>query len=164
MKDEIIEQKLRNIVNSDKPKYIIIDGKKIYVSRPKIDQIKQKEKQGGIFPLIPLIIGGIAAAGSVAGGAAGIAKAVDDKKAHDLRQKEQERHNKELEKAARGDGFNKSKTNYYSAEKAIKEFSNMIESLDKREKRALKNTMDNLADFIKIEKKGDGLFLNPYRK
>ena len=32
----------------------------------------QEEKNGGILPLISLIIGGIAAAGSVAGGTAGI--------------------------------------------------------------------------------------------
>ena len=36
-------------------------------------------KDGGIFPFIT-ILAGIAAAGSVAGGAAGIAKAVQDKK------------------------------------------------------------------------------------
>ena len=45
-----------------------------------IDDVKNKQiKEGGIFPLIP-ILAGIAAAGSVAGGAAGIAKAVQDKK------------------------------------------------------------------------------------
>ena len=45
-----------------------------------IENIKlQEEKNGGILPLIPLIIGGITA-GSVAGGTAGIVQAVNKNK------------------------------------------------------------------------------------
>ena len=43
-------------------------GKKYYISMKIINEIKNKQiKDGGIFPLIP-ILAGIAAAGSVAGG------------------------------------------------------------------------------------------------
>ena len=78
--DEKVEEKLWDIVNKNKPKTIIQNGKKYYISRKMIDDVKNKQiKDGGIFPLIP-ILAGIAAAGSVAGGAAGIAKAVQDKK------------------------------------------------------------------------------------
>jgi len=46
-------------------------------------QLKKMTKMGGILPLltlIPMILGGLSAAGALAGGAAGIAKAVQDKK------------------------------------------------------------------------------------
>ena len=91
--DEQFERKLWNVVNANKPKTITRDGKKYYISRPMIEEIKHKhKKEGGIFPLIPLILGGIAAAGSVAGGAAGIAKAVQDKKASDAQLNQQRHH------------------------------------------------------------------------
>ena len=64
-------------------------------------QIKKMSKIGGILPLLallPLIFGGIGAAGAAAGGAAAIAKAVNDGKAVAEAQKETERHNREVEK------------------------------------------------------------------
>ena len=64
-------------------------------------QIKKMSKIGGILPLLallPLIFGGIGAAGAAAGGAAAIAKAVNDGKAAAEAQKEEERHNKEVER------------------------------------------------------------------
>lgn len=161
MKEEEIERKLRNIITAGKPKNVTIDKKKFYVSKPKIDEIKLKEKEGGIIPaLIPLIIGGIAAAGSVAGGAAGIAKAVDDKKASSIRQEELQRHNKELEKIASG-GFI---GHYKLLKPAIKAFTKMQNHLNDKDKRHLKNTLYNLSDFVNIEKQGDGLYLNPWPK
>ena len=60
-------------------------------------QVKSLAKQGGFLPLIPLILGGISAIGSLAGGASAIAKAVHEKKAKDQELVEQERHNKEME-------------------------------------------------------------------
>lgn len=168
-----IEQKLRNIINKNKPKHIIIDGKKYYISRPKIDEIKfEEEKVGGIIPLIPLIIGGIAAAGSVAGGAAGIAKAVDDKKAHVARQRELERHNKELEKIAKGSGIEPRIAKGGNILKPTKDITIIVEDFIKSmrgihpdDKRILKETLQFLAKVMNIElvSVGDGLYLNPYR-
>lgn len=158
MSEVNLERKLRNIVTEGKPKYITHKKEKYYISKPKIKEIQLKEeKEGGILPLIPLIIGGIAAAGSVAGGAAGIAKAVHDKKASDLEQKEKERHNKELEKIAKG-GF---MGIALALKTAIKGFTKMQKHLNDNDKRALKNTLYNLADHVKLEKQGDGLYLNP---
>ena len=80
------------------PRRLEINGKNIYISKKKIIEC---EKEGGILPLltlIPLIAGGISAAGGVAGAAAGIAKAVNDKKAADEELAEQRRHNLEMEK------------------------------------------------------------------
>ena len=51
-----------------------------------------------LLTLIPLIAGCVSTAGGVAGAAAGIAKAVNDKKAADEELAEQRRHNLEMEK------------------------------------------------------------------
>ena len=65
--DEKFEEKLWDTVIKNKPKTILRNGQKYYISRKMIDKIKDKQiKDGGIFPLIP-ILAGIAAAGSVAG-------------------------------------------------------------------------------------------------
>ena len=85
-----MHQKLENIVRAGKPKTIRHEGKTYYISKEKI---RECEKEGGILPLltlIPLIAGG------VAGAAAGIAKAVNDKKAADEELAEQRRHNLEM--------------------------------------------------------------------
>ena len=75
-KTAIVERKLRSIIESGYPKTITINGQRYYISKDKINHARNEEaKHGGILPLIPLIIGGLAAAGSVAGGAAGIAPA-----------------------------------------------------------------------------------------
>lgn len=61
-------------------------------------------KTGGFLPLIP-IFAGLSALGSLAGGAAGIAKAVNDYKSAQQNLKESERHNKTMESIAIGKGF-----------------------------------------------------------
>ena len=63
-------------------------------------QLKYLEKKGGFLPLLallPLIFGGIGAAGAAAGGVAGIATAVTNSKAQSAAQAESERHNKAIE-------------------------------------------------------------------
>ena len=100
MKDSTLIAKLEDIVRKDMPKSIKVDGKQYYISRKTLNQCK---KEGGILPLqtlIPFIAGGASAAGAVAGGAAGIAKAVHDKQAQDAEIAEQKRHNLEMERAA----------------------------------------------------------------
>lgn len=71
-------------------------------------QLKIMTKMGGILPLltlIPMILGGLSAAGALAGGAAGIAKAVQDKNANDAANAEAERHNREVEMQLKGSGL-----------------------------------------------------------
>jgi len=68
-------------------------------------QIRAMKKMGGFLPLIPLILAGLSAVGGLAGGAAGIAKAVHDKQASDVAMAEQARHNKEVEKQLQGSGL-----------------------------------------------------------
>lgn len=59
-------------------------------------------KRGGFLPLLLPILGAI---GALGGGAAGIAKAVNDAKANKEQLEEQKRHNLALEAAAKGKGL-----------------------------------------------------------
>ena len=61
-------------------------------------------KTGGFLPLIPLFAG-LSALGALAGGTAGIAKAVNDASAAKKQLRESERHNKTIEAIALGKGF-----------------------------------------------------------
>lgn len=61
-------------------------------------------KTGGILPLIP-IFAGLSALGTLVGGAAGIAKAVNDYKSANQNLRESERHNKMMESIALGKGL-----------------------------------------------------------
>lgn len=164
----LIATKLENIVREGKPKSITIQGKKYYISKAKIEWLKkeggfQSEKEGGFLPLIPLILGGIAAAGSIAGGAAGIAKAVQDKNANSAALSEQQRHNAEMEKAAKAIGKGLSPDDLRDG---IKGFVARINGLKKEDRKIIKKTLLSLAHVIDIQKigeghLGEGLFLSP---
>ena len=63
-------------------------------------QLKHMEKTGGLLPLaalLPLIFGGLGAAGGVAGGVASAVSAANNAKAAAAAQAETERHNREVE-------------------------------------------------------------------
>ncbi len=213
MKDEISEKRIRKIVSEKTPKSITIKDKKYFIGKKMIKNLEkelEKEKEGGFLPLIPLIIGALTVAGSLAGGAAGITKAVQDKQANDVRNREERRHNKELEKIAKGgtidkdrggrpddrrssneDGFQYLKRynepipiieknltkpiiNTYVGDKitkstqnitqSVNEFINGTNNLNDNEKKNLKQTLQLLSKSINISKVGKGLFLNPYNK
>ena len=155
MKESTLHQKLENIVSAGKPKTIKINGKNIYISKKKIIEC---EKEGGILPLltlIPLIAGGVSAAGGVAGAAAGIAKAVNDKIAADEELAEQRRHNLEMEKKTGGN---------------LKEhIENFVQALQiaNEAKEEIYKFLENISDVIEVkpDKEGNGLYLNPpYRR
>jgi hypothetical protein len=68
----------------------------------------KKTVSGGVLPLLallPLIFGGLGAAGGVAGGVASAVQAANAKKAEEARQRELERHNKEIEAQVQGTGL-----------------------------------------------------------
>lgn len=73
-------------------------------SKMRVPRLIPIPKTGGILPLIP-IFAGLSALGSLAGGAAGIAKAVGDYKAARKSLSESERHNKMMESIALGKGL-----------------------------------------------------------
>lgn len=93
-------------------KIIREDGKKVRV--PRVIPIA---KTGGILPLLPLIFGGLSAAGALAGGGAAVAKAVNEAKAKAKMLEESQRHNQMMEAIALGKGgkglyLKKSKAGY----------------------------------------------------
>lgn len=91
-------------------------------------------KQGGFLPLLLPILGAL---GALSGGAAGIAKAVNDAKANEKQLAEMKRHNLELESEKKGKGYTK--------------------NLPKKGRGLRKKK-------LKPRKKGNGLFLAPYKK
>ena len=168
MTETKLTKKFNDIIREGNPKKVTHNGKKAYISKKKLKELQQQQNthEGGILPLatlLPLIFSGIGAAGGIAGGAAGIAKAVNDNKANELNLRETERHNKQLEKIAKGDGLH---LNPWKGNGGLKE--TVTDFLDKIQieaegKKALKNIFKNIADTIKIEKQGEGLYLSPYK-
>ena len=147
MSDVKLENKIRKVFENEHPKYITHKGKKYYISKKFINKHKDGVHEGGFFPLIPLIFGGLAAAGSLASGTSAIVKTINDKKESEIRTAEQARHDKELEKIARGNGI-----------RDFVEKTNLVNE----GKKALQTVLNNLSETIKIEKKGEGLYLNPW--
>lgn len=104
---------IRNHVKKLKPKNTSKAIKIAYLAAKKI--IKKNKgarlprviplpKTGGFLPLIP-IFAGLSALGALSGGAAGIAKAVNDHKSAKKNFEEAERHNKIMESIALGKGL-----------------------------------------------------------
>lgn len=103
LKSKLKKYKPKN--NNDAIKFAYLAAKKIFLKNctglPRIIPIP---KTGGILPLIP-IFAGLSALGSLAGGAAGIAKAVNDYKSAQSKLAESERHNRTMESIALGKGL-----------------------------------------------------------
>ena len=157
----MILKKVWSIVNEGKPKTVAHKNISYRISKNFINDVKDKQiKDGGIFPLIP-ILAGIAAAGSVAGGAAGIAKAVQDKKANDARLAQEKAHDDRVEQLLKGEGMflpEYQKGNGFS--EGIKAFIDKT-GLDDNGKKLLRKTLKPLSDKLNIIVKGDGLILLP---
>lgn len=135
------------------------------LSKNKIKLFKlQEQKEGGLLPLIPLILGGISALGALTGGASAIAKTVIDKKANDARLEEQIRHDKEIENNLKeGNCIKEVSSNGlflqpYKGE-CIKSFVNSSK-LDASGKKCLRCFLKNLSSHMRIEKQGDGLYIS----
>ena len=144
----------------------------VYISKKRLKKVNklmenkpEEYREGGILPLIPLLLGGIGALGSLAGGSAAIAKTMIDKKANDAKLEEEKRHNVELEKAARGDGLflNPYKEGAGYLKQVIKDFSNTLNT-DEVGRKTIRNILKNMSDYVRIqqERNGNGLYLQPY--
>jgi hypothetical protein len=70
--------------------------------RVKLPRVIPVPKSGGFLPLLPAIFAGLSALGGLAGGTAGIVKAVNDAKAAKQKLQEDERHNRAMEAIAVG--------------------------------------------------------------
>ena len=145
----ITEEELITRVNKNRTGIITIDGKRHWLSKNHIKQIKSKqETSGGIIPLIP-ILAGLASLGTLAGEVATtVAKAKEAQK---------------YSKTGSGIYLNPSQG------KGIKDFlKNLLEQSDVEEegKKAMKNVLKNLSNGIKVKvkdgKHGSGIYLRPY--
>jgi len=74
------------------------------IRKLKVPRVISIPKTGGVLPLIP-IFAGLSALGTLAGGAAGIAKTVNDYKSAQKNLEETQRHNKTMESLALGKGL-----------------------------------------------------------
>lgn len=133
-----------------------------YMATPQENGNDRTEKTGGFLPLIGLILAGI---GTAAGVATGVAKTVLDKQANDKKIEEEQRHNIQMESAARGEGiylYDEKEGNSICPKKVIQNFSNKIKTTDDTGKKAIRNFLKNLSDHVKIKQKKNGLGLYLY--
>ena len=132
------------------------------LNKSKMKLIKIDKTSGGFLP-IPLILAAIAAAGSVAGGTAGIAKTILDNKKNNEMLEEQKRHNTIIENKIKenGDGLFLSPWKGNGINNIVKDFASSTK-LDDVGQKVLRSFLKNLNDKIKIEKHGNGIYLSNY--
>ena len=176
------EEKLRKIIDEEKPKSFSYEGKKVYINKDKIQEIKEleNEHEGGILPLVallPLIFGGLTAAGATAASVANVVKNAKESRKADA---EANLANSMVEKIKSGNG---QQISLISSERGqalpfdrrsgsgifldrfqgnglTKYLKNFCKDEENSElKRALKKLGKGE---IEITRNGEGLFLNPY--
>lgn len=104
---DVVKRVRKSITSSDdlnkaaKIAFRTVNKIKRKVNKPRVITIPKK---GGFLPLIP-IFAGLSALGALSGGAAGIAKVVNDAKVAAEQLKEKQRHNKTMETIAIGGGL-----------------------------------------------------------
>jgi hypothetical protein len=145
-----MEEKLNRYIKEGKPKFITVNKQKIYLSKEKIYQLqeKQKEHEGGLLPLafllpfLPAIAKGVAVAAGVGTAAATVANAVNKAK-HNKNMEEIEKQKlAEMQKA--GSGI-------------------LVDAADKLEQVPSEAVKWLLRTFkIKKEKDGNGIILRPH--
>ena len=158
MKDATLEKKLRRIVDEGIPKTVTVKGKPVYASKKSLKEIKDQEKEGGIFPLIP-IFAGSAAAGSIAGGSAVIANAVNSKKSQDAQLERERDHDTRVEQLLKGEGLQLpeyQKGNGFS--EGIKAFAEKTD-LSSAASKILRTALKPLSNKLDAIVKGAGLIL-----
>jgi len=135
-----------------------------------------ERKEGGLLPLLtllPLIFGGIGAAGATAGGIAGAVKAANDKAKNDLELAEQKRHNASIEKVVLGNGCDSTTANGCgiflqpykgkSLKDILTPIVDKIDGIETEGKKSIRKTVQALSPFFKIfeSKDGNGIYLSP---
>ena len=126
----------------------------ILLSKKKLQHIRD-QKEGGILPLIPIIISAIAAAGTAAGGASAIANAVHEKKLGEAKLEEARNNRAKLEEQA---GHNREVENKLKSDKGIK----TSEACYGRNSVGIAECPACGNGLILKAKKGKGLYLKPF--
>lgn len=162
-----LEAKLNRIIQDGKPKTVTHNKKSVYLSKPKLTHLqqKQREHEGGFLPLLtllPLIFGGLAAAGGVATGVSSAVKTANEKATADAEFEELKRHNKALEEKVGSALFLNPYVEGRGIKDIIKDFAEKT-NLKEEGKRLLKKTLKNLSSSIDVkELEGGALMLSPF--
>ena len=129
------------------------------LNKTKMKFLKLNMKTGGFLP-IPLLLGILGGLATATTAGATVAKTVLDKKLNDEKLKEEQRHNLELEKAAKGgEGmFIQPWKNGTSI--LVKDFAKTTK-LDDLGQKTFKCFLKNLHGKVKIEKYANGIYLSP---
>jgi hypothetical protein len=133
------------------------------LSKKKIELL---DKESGF---LPILLAGLASLAGLTGAATGIANSVINAKKNQAEIEETQRHNKEIESAAKGEGLDKVVESNGLFLNPYKYDGNGIkQAIDKSKldctgKKVLRSFLKNLSDHYKIEvKEGSSLYLNPY--
>ena len=178
--EEKLETRLRNIIDNNTPKSITYDGKKVYISKDKIQEIKKLEKEkkeGGILPLVallPLIFGGLTAAGATAGGVATVVQKAKESQKNDAEKKlaqviAEKIQTGQVLPSEHGSGIYLDRyrpegqgifLNSHQGQGITKYLKNICKDNDDEN---IKQVLKKLGKGdIEISTSGDGIFLNPY--
>jgi hypothetical protein len=146
---------------------------KYYLTKDKIKDIKKQMEagdnaSGGILPLVallPLIFGGLAAAGGATAGIATAVKASSDVKANNAKIEEDKRFHDELlagQSQKQGSCLEcpEGKKVPKVAQAVYSDFVKAL-NLDKENRRAFKNILQMIQAFTKMERHGEALYLFP---
>ena len=142
--EEKTEKKLKEIVESGKGNSITFEGKKIYINKKIIGELKRlDEKEGGVIPLLALLPAIIAGLSGVAGIAGGVASTVKTAKEAQVAQAQKELLEAQKQKIIAGKGVE-------------------IENIQGEgiQDEGIQNGIIDIIPDSKV--KGEGIFLNPY--
>ena len=147
--EEKTEKKLREIVESGKGNSITFEGKKIYINKKIIGELKRlDEKEGGVIPLLALLPAIIAGLSGVAGIAGGVASTVKTAKEAQVAQAQKELLEAQKQKIIAGKGV---------------KIENIRGEGIQGEGIQDEGIQNGITDIIPDSKvKGEGIFLNPY--
>ena len=153
----------------------------IYVSKDRLKEVKKiidenpdkygEGHEGGFLPLLPIILGIIGAVSTAAGATTGIVKTILDSKTKNSELAEENRHNLELEKTARGEAISLRNPSHEVSESQrwkngssldVKNFVNNTK-LDDVGKRTVRSFLKNLSDTVEMKYDGSALSLRPLR-
>ena len=145
-----MEAKLNRYIREGKPRYVTVNKQKIYLSKEKINQLqdKQKEHEGGILPLafilpfLPAIAKGVAVAAGVGTAAATVANAVNKAKHNQNMEEIEKQKLAEMQKAGTG---------------VLVDAASKLEQVPSEAVKWILRTFK-----VKREKEGNGIILRPH--
>lgn len=142
-----LETKLNRYIREGKPRFVTVDKQKIYLSKAKIKDLQdqQKEHEGGFIPLLallPIIGKAIAVAAGIGTAGATIASAVNKSKHNKAMEEIEKQKLEEMQKAGSG---------------ILVDAASKLEQVPSEAVKWILQTFK-----IKKEKEGNGIILRPH--